>query len=107
MTQETWLVFAVGAGFLLLGIAASPLAWVALLHRRERAARDGERGLRDLGDQLRSLRARLERCEASIHAARDAGAAPESSAPENILFRRPAPPGTSRPGRSVGPALDG
>ena len=63
MTQETWLVVAVGAAFLLLGIAASPLAWVAIVHGRERSARGGERSLRELGEQLRSLRARLERCE--------------------------------------------
>ena len=42
MAQETWLVVAVGAGFLLLGIAASPLAWVAILHRRANADREEE-----------------------------------------------------------------
>jgi hypothetical protein len=108
MTQETWLVFTVGAGFLLLGVAGSPLAWVAILHRRERVARDSERGIRELSDQMSLLRARLERCEASIHALREGGPAPELSSPtENRLFHRPAPPGKSRPARSAGPALDG
>ena len=36
MAPESWLVVTVAAAFLLLGIAASPLAWVALLHRRSR-----------------------------------------------------------------------
>ena len=40
MAQETWLVIAVGAAFLLLGIAVSPLGWVAILQRRGRADRD-------------------------------------------------------------------
>ncbi len=31
MSQEAWLVVAVGAGFLLAGIAASPLGWAAIL----------------------------------------------------------------------------
>jgi hypothetical protein len=107
MTQETWLVVAVGAGFLLLGIAASPLAWVAIWHRRDRAARVGEGSIRELGDQLVSLRARLDRCEASIHTLRDGPAAPElTSTPENGVFRRPAPPGKSRPVVRLGPALD-
>jgi hypothetical protein len=106
MTQETWLVVAVGAGFLLLGVAVSPLGWVAVLHRRQRATREGGRGIRDLGDQLRSLRARLERCEASLNAVRNGAAAPELPAAENIVFRRPAPPGRSRPSRSAGNGLD-
>jgi hypothetical protein len=107
MTQETWLVFAVGAGFLLLGIAASPLAWVALLHRREQSVRDSERGVRELGDQLRFLRARLERCEAFMHGLREVGTVAELSSPsDNVVFRRPAPPGKTRPARGVGPALD-
>ena len=34
MAPESWLIVTVAAAFLLLGIAASPLAWVALMHRR-------------------------------------------------------------------------
>jgi hypothetical protein len=68
MAQETWLVVAVGAGFLLLGIAASPLGWVALLNRRTRADRATEQALGELSQQVRELRSRLERCEASLRA---------------------------------------
>ncbi len=107
MTQETWLVVAVGAGFLLLGVAASPLAWVAFFHRRSRADQGRERGLTELGDHFRSLRARVERCETFLLAQREGGAAPESSAPpETVTIRRPLPPAKSRPGLSNGPALD-
>jgi hypothetical protein len=66
MAQETWLVVAVAAGFLLMGIAASPLGWVAILHRRTRADRESERAGQDLRAQLRGLRIRLERCEAAL-----------------------------------------
>ena len=34
MNVETWFVLSVAAAFLLLGIAGSPLAWVALHHRK-------------------------------------------------------------------------
>ena len=107
MTQETWLVVAVGAGFLLMGIAASPLGWVAVLHRRQRSAREGERGIRELGEQLRSLRARLELCEASLNASRGGGASTDWPSPgEIIAFRRPVTPGRSRPRQSAGTVLD-
>ena len=36
MTPDSWFVLTVAAAFLLLGIAGSPLAWVALSHRRSR-----------------------------------------------------------------------
>ena len=36
MTLETWFVLTVAAAFLLLGIAGSPLAWVAMHHRKTR-----------------------------------------------------------------------
>jgi hypothetical protein len=65
MAQETWLVIAVGAGFLLLGIAASPLGWIALLHRRNRSDREMEEALQALGDQMQDLRSRVERCEST------------------------------------------
>jgi len=42
MPPESWLVVTVAAAFLLLGIAASPLAWVALLQRRARSERQIE-----------------------------------------------------------------
>lgn len=101
MTQETWLVVAVGAAFLLLGIAVSPLAWVAILHRRDRAARDSERGLRELAEQLQSVRGRLDRCESSLSTTlrHDAGAAAPPGLAGPAVFRRPAAPGRSRPAR--------
>ena len=34
MSIESWFVLTVAAAFLLLGIAGSPLAWVALHHRK-------------------------------------------------------------------------
>ena len=80
MTQEMWLVVAVGAGFLLLGIAVSPLGWVALLHRRAGADREGDRRSRELADQVRALRARVERCEASLRAPGEAGAGAAAAA---------------------------
>lgn len=70
MAQETWLVVAVGAGFLLLGIAASPLGWVALLHRRAMSDRESARRSRELSDLIRALRGRVDRLEAG----RDDGA---------------------------------
>src|SRR5262245_14177671 len=106
MTQETWLVVVAGAGFLLLGIAASPLAWVAVLHRRERYSRETARALLDLNDQIRSLGARLERCEASLLVSRDAGATEGPLAPEPVVFRRTVPPGRSRPARPIGSGPD-
>jgi hypothetical protein len=75
MAQETWLVVAVAAAFLLMGIAASPLGWVALLHRRNRADRDHDRSAQDLRAQLRGLRVRLERCEAALAERAVSGAA--------------------------------
>jgi hypothetical protein len=80
MAQETWLVVAVAAGFLLLGIAASPLGWLALLHRRTRSDRDQERAAQDLRAQLRGLRVRLERCEAALAHQAEGGAAEHPAA---------------------------
>jgi hypothetical protein len=66
MPPESWLVVLVAAAFLLLGIAASPLAWVALLQRRSRSERQSEQRFHDLAGQLRAVQRRLERCEASF-----------------------------------------
>lgn len=97
MAQETWLVVAVGAGFLLLGIAASPLGWVALLHRRARTDRENDRRSREMAEELHALRARLERCEAGLRLApereRDSGPAadrPPVPAPRGPIGRRPS-----------------
>jgi hypothetical protein len=108
MAQETWLVVAVGAGFLLLGIAASPLAWVALVHRRTWAARESERRFEELSDQLRALLTRAERCESVIRALRDEVAAAEVLASPDS---RPSPPhgvfARRNVGRAAGAAVEG
>jgi uncharacterized membrane protein len=108
MAQETWLVVAVAAGFLLLGIAASPLGWVAILHRRTRSDRESERSMRELRAQLRSLQGRLERCEAAMQARREEGGAVELFASKGLRAAR-GPGRAVRPadGRVAGAALDG
>ncbi len=65
MAPESWFVLTVAGAFFLLGIAASPLAWVALTQRRSQAERQNDRRFLDLTGQLRRLRDRVERCEAS------------------------------------------
>ncbi len=66
MSQEMWLVVAMGAGFLLLGIAASPLGWAAILSRRTRADRESEQRFRELHHRIGGLQQRLEQCEALV-----------------------------------------
>lgn len=91
MTQETWLVVSVGAGFLLMGIAASPLAWVALLHRRNRAESEAEKVAEDLAEQLRALQSRVDRCEKSLrglHEAESTSGSPRPAGP--IAWRKSA-----------------
>jgi hypothetical protein len=66
MAPESWLIVTVAAAFLLLGIAVSPLAWVALMHRRSRMERQTDRRFLELSAQLRALQDRLERCESSF-----------------------------------------
>jgi hypothetical protein len=108
MAQETWLVVAVGAGFLLLGIAVSPLGWVALLHRRSRADRENDRRLEELGEQFQGLRTRVDRSESTVRALRAEVVAsdllppnvPQRSGPTGPIGRRAA-------GRPVVPAVDG
>ncbi len=67
MAPESWLIVTVAAAFLLLGIAASPMAWVALWNRRSQLERQIDRRFLDLSGQLRAINARLERCESSCH----------------------------------------
>ncbi len=89
MTQETWLVVTVGAGFLLMGVAASPLAWVALLHRRNRAESEAERVAEDLAEQLRALQSRIDRCEKTLRGWHEAEKAGGSSTPMGpIVWRK-------------------
>ena len=64
MTPESWLVVTVAATFLLLGIACSPLAWVAIHHRRLRSEQRTEGRWLELSAQVRSLEARLAQFDA-------------------------------------------
>jgi hypothetical protein len=109
MAQETWLVVAVGAGFLLLGIAASPLGWIALLHRRSRADRETERALRALGDKLRDLRTRVERCESTprVRHADEAGGDGLLPLSDPLSGHRPGPSGKAGLVRVAGTGREG
>jgi hypothetical protein len=82
MTLESWLVLTVAAAFLLLGIAGSPLAWVALHHRRSRLEQRMETRWLELSAALRALETRLlESAALTQLAARDAEPAPAHSSP--------------------------
>jgi hypothetical protein len=88
MPPESWLVVTIAAAFLLLGIAASPLAWIALLYHRSGSERPSERRVLELASQLRALQVRLERCETSCKSPRNDG----SSQPVGALRSRPTRP---------------
>jgi hypothetical protein len=79
MAPESWLVVTAGAGFVLLGIAASPLGWVAILHRRTRGERQAEGRFLALEKQIRALQARLELYESTGPAHRANGQESASS----------------------------
>jgi hypothetical protein len=82
MTPETWSVLLAAAAFLLLGIAISPLAWVALLHRRSRFERELELRWRENKLRLSALESRLEDIEgASVARAVGATHAAGNAAP--------------------------
>lgn len=66
MTLETWSVVLVAAAFLLVGIAISPLAWVALQARRSRFEREVARQFREAADRLCELETRLQEIETSV-----------------------------------------
>ncbi len=63
MTPETWTVMLVAAAFLLIGIAVSPLAWVALQERRSRFEQQIARRLVAAADRIRLLEGRMEQIE--------------------------------------------
>ena len=63
MAPESWFLLTVAAAFLLLGIAASPLAWVALMQRRSQNERQNDLRFLKLAEHIRALEDRLERCE--------------------------------------------
>lgn len=100
MTQESWLVVTVGAGFLLMGIAASPLAWVAILHRRARSEDEALRTTEDLAEQLRELQSRVDRCEKALHGPHVGESAPAAPRPAGPIAWRKA--GRSDPGTRDG-----
>jgi hypothetical protein len=59
MTPESWLVVTVAAAFLLVGVAVSPLAWMALQHRRSQLEARMEVRWLELTDKVRALEERL------------------------------------------------
>jgi hypothetical protein len=65
MTPEYWLVLTVAAAFLLVGIAGSPLAGVALYHRRSRLETAIDRKYQYLVVQLRELESRIVQLESA------------------------------------------
>jgi hypothetical protein len=63
MMPETWSVLSVAGAFFLLGIAGSPLAWVAILQRRSRLSHVMEKRWNELAGEVRRLEARLAQAE--------------------------------------------
>jgi hypothetical protein len=82
MAPQTWSVLLVAAAFLLLGVAGSPLAWLALWHRRSRVQKMTEHRLTELANQLRALEALMKASGASAR-----GWAAEAAGPD----RSPSP----------------
>jgi hypothetical protein len=100
MAPESWLIVTVAAAFMLLGIAASPLAWVALMHRRSRMERQTDRRFLELTGQLRALQDRLQRCESSYQTLqRDAAHLAVPAAPRLRSVRTTATVARSQPER--------
>jgi hypothetical protein len=69
MSPESWIVLTVAAAFLLLGIAGSPLAWVAMHHRKSRLEHLMESRWNELASELRRLEGRLAQAEEARHSA--------------------------------------
>jgi hypothetical protein len=69
MTIESWFVLTVAAAFLLLGIAGSPLAWVALHHRKSQLEKLMEERWNELTAELRRIEGRLALAEGAGHSA--------------------------------------
>jgi hypothetical protein len=70
MNLETWFVLSVAGAFLLLGIAGSPLAWVALHHRKSKLENLMEKRWSELTAELRRLEGRLALAEQASHSAK-------------------------------------
>jgi hypothetical protein len=105
MPPESWLVVTVAAAFLLLGIAASPLAWVALWQRRSRSERQIETRFHELTGRLHDLQVRLERYERSSWRKIPAGPGKAKPAVSSREWPIPAStaPASSGPGRGAIP----
>ncbi len=67
MTLESWFVLTVAAAFLLLGVAGSPLAWVAMHHRKTRLEHLLETRCNELAAELRRLEGRVAQAEEARH----------------------------------------
>jgi hypothetical protein len=73
MSIESWFVLTVAAAFLLLGIAGSPLAWVALHHRKSQLEKLMDDRFGQLDAELRRLEGRLALAEAAGQSAKANG----------------------------------
>jgi hypothetical protein len=91
MAPETWLVLAVAAAFLLLGVAGSPLAWAALHLARKRQEQFAEQRLAQLAGRLRAVETLLERGGAT------GPAEPGSEDRDHTMARRNGASRTFRP----------
>ena len=108
MSPESWLVVTVAAAFLLLGIAASPLAWVAILQRRSRSERQIEQRFAELTRRLHKLQLRLERSESSWTTRTGPAKAKPAISARDWPITASAPPAGSGPGRgAISPAATG
>jgi hypothetical protein len=89
MSPESWLIVTVAAAFLLVGVAGSPLAWVALHFRRSRMEELTGRRWLELANQVRALEARLEQSDAFSQVRRRNGV---PASPHGALSWRPEGP---------------
>jgi hypothetical protein len=107
MQPETWLVVTVAGAFLLLGVGVSPLAWVALLHRRTRSDRLAEKRFLQMATELRALQDRVDRCENSLQ---ERSGGDRETEPAGDLrprpIRAPGRAGMAGPTRVPGPSLE-
>jgi hypothetical protein len=69
MSIESWFVLTVAAAFLLLGVAGSPLAWVALHHRKSKLEKLMEERWNAVTAELHRLEGRLALAEGASRSA--------------------------------------
>jgi hypothetical protein len=99
MLPETGIVLAVAAAFLMLGIAISPLAWVAILNRRSQSERRIDARFSELEGRLRALEERVAMCESALLALPGGHDAPEASTRHPRPVRAVVPRGWLRSDR--------